>query len=86
MARTPAPKGNTQPPGPPIVREIPVSLHFNKVFFTTAGLTVLCLAISLLLATVGKDNAATREVVSGCLTMAKLGFGAIIGLIGGKAL
>ena len=38
MARTPAPKGNTQPPGPPIVREIPVSLHFNKVFFTTAGL------------------------------------------------
>jgi hypothetical protein len=92
MARTPATKGETSPPppapsgGPPVGREVPVPPHFNKVFFTTAGLTVLCLVISGALAVAGPETAAAKEVISGCLTMAKIGFGAIVGLIGGRAL
>jgi hypothetical protein len=88
MARTPAPKGKGDGPagGPPAVRDIPVPPHFNKVFNTTAGLTVLCLAIGGGLAVFGPDTAAAREVISGCMTMAKIGFGAIVGLIGGRAL
>lgn len=64
----------------------PITPHFNQVFYTTAGLTALCLIISLGLASLGKETEASREVISGCLTMAKIGFGAIVGLIGGKAL
>jgi hypothetical protein len=56
------------------------------VFYTTAGMTVPCLAISGILAVAGRDTDAAREVVSGCLTMANIGFGAIVGLIGGRAL
>jgi hypothetical protein len=86
MARNPVQKTTAQPPGTSVVRDIPISPHFNKVFCTTAGLTLLCLVISLALAALGRDNEASREVLSGCLTMAKIGFGAIVGLIGGKAL
>jgi hypothetical protein len=56
------------------------------VCFTTAGLTVLRLGIDGALAVVGPDSAAAREVISGCMTMAKIGFCAIVGLVGGRAL
>ena len=82
----PAREGEGQPPGPPIVREIPVTPHFNQVFYTTAGLTASCLIISLVLALQGRETQTSREVISGCLTMANIGFGAIVGLIGGKAI
>jgi hypothetical protein len=49
-------------------------------------LTVLCLVISGVLAVAGPDTDAAKEVISSCLTMAKIGFGAIVGLIGGRAL
>ncbi len=86
MARTPAPKSAPGSPAPRVVGEVRLPPHFTMVFYTTAGLTVLCLAISGVLAVAGGETHAAREVVSGCLTMAKIGFGAIVGLIGGRAL
>ncbi len=86
MARTPAPKDQTEPSATRPTGELRLPPHFRMVFFTTAGMTVLCLAIGGALAVSGPDTAAAREVISGCMTMAKIGFGAIVGLVGGRAL
>lgn len=86
MARTPAPKNDPNLPATRPTGEVRLPPHFRTVFFSIVGLTVLCLAIGGVLAVCGPNTAATREVVSGCMTMAKIGFGAIVGLIGGKAL
>jgi putative Mn2+ efflux pump MntP len=86
MARTPARKGDAEAPATRTASEARLPPHFHTVFFTTAALTVLCLVIGGTLAVSGPDTAAAREVISGCMTMAKIGFGAIVGLVGGRAL
>jgi putative Mn2+ efflux pump MntP len=86
MARTPAPKGDAETPTTRSTGAVRLPPHFRMVFYTTTGLTVFCLAIGGGLAVLGPDTAAAREVISGCMTMAKIGFGAIVGLIGGRAL
>jgi hypothetical protein len=86
MARTPARKGDLESPAQSGSGDRQLPPHFRTVFFSIVGLTVLCLAIGGALAVSGPDTAAAREVTSGCMTMAKIGFGAIVGLIGGRAL
>ena len=61
---------------------------FKLVFLTAAAgtlfFTLLCVAIHL--TTTGDLPPAKDKFVDGMLTMAKVGFGGIVGLLGGKVL
>lgn len=60
--------------------------HFKLIFSTVVALTVLALLLNLLLAVFGNDSHQIRAVAETCSTTYKMGFGAIVGLIGGRAL
>jgi hypothetical protein len=66
----------------------PLSPAFKLVFLTAAGGTILfvlmCLGVHLL--TGGVMPSATEKFVDGMLDMAKIGFGAVVGLLGGQTL
>ena len=67
------------------VRVTPVSPVFKLVFVVIVGLTVLALAANVCMALmVEGPNQQTIDVMNTCSTFAKTGFGAIVGLIGGK--
>jgi len=60
-----------------------------KLVFLTAAIgtllfTLICVGLHLL--TSGEPPPARKELIEGLLTMAKVGFGAIVGLLGGKKL
>ena len=72
-------------PGEPvIVGDVPVS--FRMVFFSAVLLTILSLAGSILMALLGPANLHTNVILDMCSTTWKMGFGAILGLIGGRSL
>ena len=80
MAKTPDPS-----PPPPVLGV--VTPMFKLVFLTVLGLTILSLAASFGLAVwADPTKDATRSLMETCSTTWKMGFSAIIGLIGGKAL
>lgn len=47
-------------------------------------MTVLALVVNVVLALFGSDTAQVNAVAETCSTTYKLGFGALVGLIGGK--
>ncbi|HEV8482413.1 MAG TPA: hypothetical protein VGV87_02550 [Blastocatellia bacterium] len=61
---------------------------FKLVFLTAASGTLLftLICVALHLVTTGEPPPARKEFIEGMLTMAKIGFGAIVGLLGGKVL
>ena len=61
--------------------------RFKLVFLTVAIGTLLftLMCIGLVLATTGELPPARKELLQSILTMAKVGFGALGGLLGGKA-
>ena len=60
---------------------------FRMVFLSVLGLTVLSLLTSAALATmVSEPSEEVKRLIETCSTTWKLGFGAIVGLIGGKTL
>jgi hypothetical protein len=60
--------------------------HFKLIFTTVVALTVLALLLNVLLAVFGSDSDQVKAAAETCSTTHKMGFGAIVGLIGGKAL
>jgi hypothetical protein len=66
----------------------PINPAFKLVFLTAAGGTVLFVAIcvSVHLITGGTMPTATEKLVDGLFTMAQIGFGAVVGLLGGQTL
>jgi hypothetical protein len=70
-------------PDPP---KIPLSPAFKLVVLIVTGLTVLSLAVSIFLALDPNKSDQINGLIETCSTTYKLGFGAIVGLIGGKAL
>ena len=60
---------------------------FLVVFLSVLGLTVLSLVLGTFLATaVVQPSEEIKRLIETCSTTWKLGFGAIVGLIGGRAL
>lgn len=78
---------NPQRQRPGSTRQIVISSHFKMVWLTITALTLVLtfadLAMSIMLKhpTVAAQNAITM-----CDNVSKLGYGAIFGLLGGKAL
>lgn len=60
--------------------------HFKMIFTTVVALTVVALVLNVLLAVFGADTDQVRAAAETCSTTYKMGFGAIVGLIGAKAL
>jgi hypothetical protein len=60
---------------------------FKLVFLTVLGLTLLSLLIDLcLVVTLKSPSSEAKSLIDACSTTWKTGFGAIVGLIGGKAI
>lgn len=66
--------------------ELTIAPTFKLVLFVAVGLTILSLSASIFLAMVATPSEDVKRLIETCSTTYKLGFGAIIGLIGGKAL
>ncbi|MGW3448961.1 hypothetical protein [Streptomyces sp. NPDC001076] len=63
-----------------------VTAHFKLVFLSVTLITVLTLAASLYIGIfVQKPTEAAKSAMDTCSTLANLGFGAMVGLLGGKA-
>lgn len=58
--------------------------RFKLIFSTVTALTVLALILSVLLAALGGDSEQVTAAAEACSTTYKMGFGAIVGLIGGR--
>ena len=66
---------------------VTVTPTFKLVFASVLGLTVVSLLTVILLAVfVQNPSDQVKAVIETCSTTFKMGFGAIVGLIGGKAL
>jgi hypothetical protein len=89
---SPTPPTLTPSPTPPYESTLPIAVAvkltpaFKVIFITVSFLTVLSLAVSVALVLYGKDTEDTRRLVETCSTTWKLGFGASVGLMGGKVL
>lgn len=66
--------------------EVRLAPAFKLAFITATTLTVVSLAVAVWLAIKAEQNDAVKGLVETCSTTWKIGFGAIVGLIGGKTL
>jgi hypothetical protein len=70
----------------PATGETSVSQHFRLVFFGVLAITLLTLGASLYIGIfVAKPTEAAKSAMETCSTLSQLGFGAMVGLLGGKA-
>jgi hypothetical protein len=85
MGETPPAKKPAVAPAKPVAHPLEISLHFKLVLVAIAALSSFCLLLGMLASLRYPDPPAiqTGEV---CFELAKMGFVAILGLIGGKAL
>lgn len=59
---------------------------FKLVFLTVLALTVVALLLNVaLVVSIDNPNDQAKSLIETCSTIVKAGFGAIVGLIGGKA-
>jgi hypothetical protein len=65
--------------------EADLTPRFKLIFSTVAALTVLALILTVLLAVFGGDSEQVKAAAEACSTTYKMGFGAIVGLMGGRA-
>jgi hypothetical protein len=58
---------------------------FNLVFLSVLGITIIALVVNVALVVfLNAPSDAAKSLIDTCSTLLKAGFGAIVGLIGGK--
>ncbi|WP_159029173.1 hypothetical protein [Streptomyces viridochromogenes] len=63
-----------------------MTAHFKLVFLSVAAMTLLTLTASVYIGIFIKNpTEAAKSAMNTCSTLANLGFGAMVGLLGGKA-
>ena len=68
-----------------MAEEKTLGLHFKLVFLTVASLTTLIFIVHVSLAIIyEKPSGELKTLIESCSTGWKMGFGTILGLIGGK--
>lgn len=67
------------------VTSVYISPHFKMILLSVVGLTLLSLGVSLFFSLHGKLTQPQSDLFTTCSTTWKMGFGAVVGLIGGKA-
>ncbi len=80
------PGGSNSNQALPQVASFALTPTFKLIFFTVLGLTILSLVVSFVLVMRETQTEETKRLAETCSTTWKLSFGAIVGLIGGKAL
>lgn len=82
----PKPEGPMGSMGPldQIEGSIKVDPTFKLVFISSLVLTLVVLAASIVLAPFALSNEVTHSVVSNCVKLTNLGFGTLLGLVGGR--
>jgi hypothetical protein len=68
----------------PIVKITDITPRFKLVFTTVLAITILCLILNLLVVLMAPNGSQAASLADTCSTAFKLGFGAIVGLVGGK--
>lgn len=69
------------------VPEAMIRTHFTMIWITITGLTILLAVTDILLSIfIAHPTIAVQQSITMCDTFAKMGFGAIFGMIGAKAL
>lgn len=77
---------STEPQAIHITNATTVTPAFKLVFLTILALTVLALLLNVtLVVLIDSPNDQAKSLIDTCSTITKAGFGAIVGLIGGKA-
>lgn len=71
---------------PSSVFTVTLTPTFKLVFLSALSITILSVILCCPLAILGAETPEKKALFEACLTTFKLGFGAIIGLLGGKAL
>jgi hypothetical protein len=66
----------------------PISAAFKLVFLTAAGGTVLFVAVCVIVTLLAgrEPHPLTEKIVTGFFDLAKIGFGAVVGLLGSQSL
>ncbi|MCT9010645.1 hypothetical protein [Streptomyces rhizosphaerihabitans] len=77
---------SVEPHTPGVTAVTTVTAHFKLVFLCVAVMTLLTLMASLYIGIfVEKPTEAAKSAMNTCSTLCNLGFGAMVGLLGGKA-
>lgn len=64
---------------------VEIGRSYKMIFFSALGLTILSFIVAFYLSSFKELNSQQKDLFDTCSTTWKMGFGAIIGLIGGKA-
>lgn len=80
------PASQEQPLADLPVTHLRLTPAFKWVFLSVITLTLLSLAVSVYLVNSMNASEDARRLIETCSTTYKLGFGAIVGLVGGKAI
>jgi hypothetical protein len=67
-----------------VIKVTDITPRFKLVFATVLAITILCLLLNLVIVLAAPSGASAASFADTCSTAFKLGFGAIVGLVGGK--
>jgi hypothetical protein len=83
--KLPKRKGPVAPPATPRTAPATISRHFKSIVWAVFSLTVALLIVRITIGImVPVPSDALKDVMSNCGLLSNAGFGAILGLVGGK--
>jgi hypothetical protein len=68
----------------PEQKSVVLAPSFKLALLSVIGLTLLSLVVMVVMAITNAENDASKDLLTTCSTTFKMGFGAVVGLLGGK--